>query len=346
MDPSKYFKRGSVSYVQTTQALEVIDAAERAGMKDEAVRLRSDLEASIIRAKESGWKNFSGFDMQREVISKSLPAKINAMAESQAKTQTDRFKREEDAYRENKILEVAANEFFKLGGSIDDDTVTAITEASANKDPIALSAYRNLMEQKLSAQRIAQASQLAPAEMAKRQEFDAANATKQRTIAIIDKFIDSKGKPNDLLQRSTGFGEGVGRFFGQMTSGTIGNGSDELVAQDELIRGVVTDDVLKTVQLLKPASNTDVEAIKQTRPSITTSPEQWAAYLQSMKNVLSKEVDPSKFGVQQSQLAAPAPAGAPAPAQGQPAAPTQDQKAIDAANALRAMFPTRPPVEQ
>jgi hypothetical protein len=312
MDPSKYFKRGSVSYVQTTQALEVIDAAERAGMKDEAVRLRSDLEASIIQAKESGWKNFSGFDMQREVISKSLPAKINAMAESQAKTQTDRFKREEDAYREGKIIEVAAYEFAKLGGKLDDVTVKAIDEAAKTKDSAALAAYRSLIEQKLSAQRIAQAALSAPAEMAKKQEFDAANATKQRTIALIDKFIDSKGKPNDLLQRSTGFGEGVARFFGGITSGTIGSGSDELVAQDELIRGVVTDDVLKTVQLLKPASNTDVEAIKQTRPGITTSPDQWAAYLQSMKNVLSKEVDPSKFGAQQSSPPAPTTGGVPA----------------------------------
>jgi len=296
MDPTKYFKQGSSGYVQTMQALSVIDAAEQAGMKDEAIRLRSDLEASIIRAKESGWKDFSGFDMQREMIAKSLPAQINALAASQSKTQEDQSKLEQEAYKEGKNLEIASYEFAKLGGRIDPVTVQAIDEAAKNKDPIALGAYRNLIEQKLSAQRIAQANLMAPAEMVKKQEFDAANATKQRTIAIIDKFIDSKGKPNDLLKRSTGFGEGVDRFFGSMTSGTIGSGSDELVAQDELIRSVVTDDVLKTVQLLKPASNTDVEAIKKTRPGITTSPDQWAAYLQSMKNVLSKEVDPSKFG--------------------------------------------------
>ena len=87
MDPSKYFKPGSSGYVQTMQALSVINAAEKAGLKDEANRFRSDLEASILQAKESGWKNFSGFDMQREVIVKSLPSQIAAAAEFQNKNQ-------------------------------------------------------------------------------------------------------------------------------------------------------------------------------------------------------------------------------------------------------------------
>jgi len=344
MDPTKYFKKGSAGYVQTIQALGVIDAAEQAGLKDEASKLRSDLEASIIQAKESGWKNFSGFDLQRDLITRSLPQKINAIAASQTETQKNEFKREEDAYRESKILEVSANEFFRLGGSVDQETIDAISKAAKEKDPIALGAYRNLMEQNLSAARIENAKKLAPAEMMKSQEAEAANATKQRTIQIIDKFIDKEGKPNELLKRSTGFGEGVDRFFGGITSGFVGSASDELVAQDELIRGVVTDDVLKTVQLLKPASNTDVEAIKQTRPGITTSPEQWASYLQSMKNVLSKEVDPSLLGGQ--QLKTPTQPTTQGTTSDQSVEPTQDQKAIDAANALKAMFPSRPPAKQ
>jgi hypothetical protein len=339
MDPSKYFKQGSSGYVQARQALSIIDAAEQAGLKNEANQLRSDLEASIIQAKESGWKDFSGFDLQREVISKSLPSQINAVTASQGKAQESQFKREEDAYKEAKTIEVASNELFRLGGTIAPKTIAAIAEASKARDPIALAAHRNILEANLSAARIEQAKQLAPAEMLKKQEMDAANATKQRTIEIIDKFIDKKGKPNELLKRSTGFGEGVDRFFGGMTSGAIGSASDELVAQDELIRGVVTDDVLKTVQLLKPASDTDVKAIQKTRPGITTSPEQWAAYLQSIKNVLSKDIDPNLVGIQQSQMPATAPAQGAAPTP--TTAPTQNQTLIDNTSALKALYESR-----
>jgi hypothetical protein len=336
MDPTKYFKQGSSGYVQTMQALSVINAAQQAGLTDEANRLRSDLEASIIQAKESGWKNFSGFDMQRKLIAESLPSQINAVVTSKNKTEEDRFKRSEDAYKEGKNLEVTANQYFGLGGTIDDQTMADIKKASDDKDPVALGAYRSMMEQKLSAARIEQAKQLDPVAMAKKQAMSDANATKERTIQVINRFINDKGKPKDILSRSTGFGEGVDRFFGGMTSGSFGSASDELVAQDTLIRDVVTDDVLQTVQLLKPASNTDIAAIQATRPGITTSPDQWAAYLQSMKNVLSQDVDPSKFDSEKLPE--------------ETAAPTQDEKATEAAkkateaaNKLKLMFPARQP---
>lgn len=329
MDPTKYFKQGSSGYVQTMQALSVINAAQQAGLTDEANRLRSDLEASIIQAKESGWKNFSGFDMQRKLIAESLPSQINAVATSKNKTEQDLLKRDEDAYKEGKNLEVTANQFFQLGGTIDDQTMADIKKASDDKDPVALGAYRNMMEQNLSAARIEQAKQLDPAEMAKKQAMSDANATKERTIQVINRFINEKGKPKDILSRATGFGEGVDRFFGGMTSGSFGSASDELIAQDTLIRDVVTDDVLQTVQLLKPASNTDIATIQATRPGITTSPDQWAAYLQSMKNVLSQDVDPTKFESEKSPE--------------QLVAPTQDEKATDAANKLKLLFPARQP---
>jgi len=329
MDPTKYFKQGSSGYVQTMQALSVINAAQQAGLTDEANRLRSDLEASIIQAKESGWKNFSGFDMQRKLIAESLPSQINAVVTSKNKTEADQFKRSEDVYKESKNLEVTANQYFGLGGTIDDQTMADIKKASDDKDPVALGAYRSMMEQKLSAARIEQAKQLDPVAMAKKQAMSDANATKERTIKVIDQFINDKGKPKDILTRSTGFGEGIDKFFGGMTSGAFGSASDELVAQDRLIRDVVTDDVLQTVQLLKPASNTDIAAIQATRPSITTSPDQWAAYLQSMKNVLSQDVDPSKFQPEQSP--------------DQLVAPTQDDKAKEAANKLKLLFPARQP---
>jgi hypothetical protein len=340
MDPSKYFKQGSSGYVQTAQALSVIDAAEKAGLKDEAARMRSDLEASVIRAKESGWKDFSGFDMQREVISKTLAPQINAMATSSAKAQEEQAKRDQEIYKESKNIEVTANEIYRLGGGVDQPIIDTIDRALLDKDPIGLAASRNLLEQRLSAQRIEQAKQMDPAAIAKQQELETANEQKQRTIALIDKFIDKKGSPKDILKRSTGFGEGVDRFFGKMDFGA-GSASDELVAQDELIRGIVTDDVLKTVQLLKPASNTDIEAIKETRPGITTSPDQWAAYLQSMRNVLSKEVDASKIGEQMT----PAPTTTPVPAQPDPQEEEKirNQKRIDAANSVKTLFPSRTP---
>jgi len=170
-----------------------------------------------------------------------------------------------------------------------------IKKAAAEKDPIALGAYRSQAEANLAAARIAAAKTASPADMKAAEEKKAADAVKRSTIDIIDKYITEDGKPKDILKRSTGFGSGVDRFLGGITIVPGGSEADELVAQDELIRGVVTDDVLKTVQLLKPASDTDVKAIQATRPGITTSPGQWAAYLSSIKNVMSKDIDEAKL---------------------------------------------------
>ena len=77
MNPSDYFKEGSTSYVQTKQALDVINAARAAGLP-EAEQYQKDLESSISLAKKSGWRDFSGFDATRRSIS-GLAGQVNSV---------------------------------------------------------------------------------------------------------------------------------------------------------------------------------------------------------------------------------------------------------------------------
>ena len=80
MQPSDYFKEGSEGYVQTKQALDVINAARAAGLP-EAEQYQKDLEASISLAKQSGWKDFSGFDATRKMVF-GLAPKVEAVSKA------------------------------------------------------------------------------------------------------------------------------------------------------------------------------------------------------------------------------------------------------------------------
>ena len=80
MNPSDYFKEGSTSYVQTKQALDVINAARAAGLP-EAEQYQKDLESSISLAKKSGWKDFSGFDATRKMVF-GLAPKVEAVSKA------------------------------------------------------------------------------------------------------------------------------------------------------------------------------------------------------------------------------------------------------------------------
>lgn len=85
MNPSDYFKEGSEGYVQTKQALDVINAARAAGLP-EAEQYQKDLESSISLAKKSGWRDFSGFDATRKAVFGLVP-RVEAMSQAEGSVQ-------------------------------------------------------------------------------------------------------------------------------------------------------------------------------------------------------------------------------------------------------------------
>lgn len=84
MNPEDYFKPGSEGYTQTRQALDVINAGREAGLPD-MDQYEQDLEASISLAKQSGWKQWKGFDATRQAIS-GLAPQVNAVAQQRNST--------------------------------------------------------------------------------------------------------------------------------------------------------------------------------------------------------------------------------------------------------------------
>ena len=311
MDPSQYFTAGSKGFILTKQALDTISKAENAGLSDKANQLKADLEVSIKEAQRGGWKNVSGFGAQLEVID-GLNNEINAIRSGQSKVQEQSFSKQEKTQDELKNVASSINVLSKdlndKGVIIPQSNVDSINNAVKMNDVETLKAESKLLESR-RAERISEMSKLKAAESQKLTgEMAMLNMKKQRTIKVIDKYIDSNGNAKPALNSSVGFGEGFGRSLGKITEGNvIGTSQKVMSQQDELIRDVRTDDVLNTVQLLKPASDTDVNTITETRPSITDSPGQWATYLNSMKNSLSQEVDMSKLSgtTSQSQVEIP-----------------------------------------
>tara|TARA_R110000868_G_C10826707_1_gene759037 strand:+ start:104 stop:1153 length:1050 start_codon:yes stop_codon:yes gene_type:complete len=286
-----HFDKGTEGYVMASRALSQINAARGAGLEDQANELESGFEQAILSLRRSGGQDASGFKMYLKE------------AEGLAKTASSVAKGQNELGKVISRLNVSHDEIKRLGGNIPKQNVDAIQNAAKSGDVNVLNAQLKLMDDSLAA-KISETAKLNTPEAQKfRAETAAVDATKKRTLTIIDKYVNSKGNPTETLRSATGVGEGVGRWIGGITEGVIGTSTGVMSNQDELVRDIRTDDVLKTVQLLKPASNTDVDTITKTRPSITDSPEQWASYLNSMKNVLSQDIDRAKLSGEATQVA-------------------------------------------
>ena len=85
MNPKDYFKEGSEGYVQAKQAIDTINAGREAGLPD-MDQYEQELKASIVLAKESGWKNWKGFDANRQAIN-SIAPQINSVIQEKGKLQ-------------------------------------------------------------------------------------------------------------------------------------------------------------------------------------------------------------------------------------------------------------------
>lgn len=129
MNPSDYFKEGSTSYVQTKQALDVINAARAAGLP-EAEQYQKDLESSISLAKKSGWRDFSGFDATRKAVSGLMP-RVEAMSQAEGSVQNI-----------TSGIDASIGLIRSSGGNVSEETIKAIDQAKASRNPAALKALQ------------------------------------------------------------------------------------------------------------------------------------------------------------------------------------------------------------
>ena len=86
MNPEDYFKAGTEGYVQTKQAIDTINAGRAAGLPG-MDQYENDLKASIALAKQSGWKQWKGFDATRQAIA-SIAPQVQNVVERGNKTDT------------------------------------------------------------------------------------------------------------------------------------------------------------------------------------------------------------------------------------------------------------------
>lgn len=112
MNPSDYFRDGSEGYLQTKQAIETINAGRAAGLPD-MDQYQGQLEASIKIAQQSGWKDWKGFDANRQAIAGIVP-QIQEKGKS--------------AESANK-LKATVELFQASGGKLSDDQIRALEGA-------------------------------------------------------------------------------------------------------------------------------------------------------------------------------------------------------------------------
>ena len=132
MNPSDYFKEGSEGYLQLKQAIDVINAGRDAGLPN-MDQYEQELKASVMLAKQSGWKNWKGFDANRQAIA-GLAPQVQAMG-----------KQKNEFTESANQIKATLGLFQSSGGKLNEDQIKAIQSAAENGDKTTLSAYNSLL---------------------------------------------------------------------------------------------------------------------------------------------------------------------------------------------------------
>ena len=187
MNPEDYFKAGSEGYVQTKQAIDQINAGRAAGLPD-MDQYENDLKASIALAKQSGWKQWKGFDTTRQAINGLVP-QINAFAAKQ-----------NEAASQGSQIEASRNLLKTYGIDLPPEQVAAIDLAMRNNNISELKAFNSATSARLTA---AIAEQI-PATEAEQAKIDAdkerASAAKQKAEMEKSEFENAKYSLEEALK--------------------------------------------------------------------------------------------------------------------------------------------------
>jgi len=233
MNPSDYFNEGSEGYLQTKQAIDMINAGRAAGLQG-MDQYEQELKASIAIAKQSGGKNWKGFDANRQAIA-GLAPQIQAIGK-----QKNEFT--ESAKNINATLRMFAAE----GGEISEGRAKAIGNAIQSEDSAALDAWNNLLAEEaktqaernrpvtpedqikrdLDAQKLAEAKQKAEAE-----KEELANAKKSAAETLKDKYKAIKSIKSDPNVKSA-FGIPISRLIPGTDESSLSAKVDQLSNQE------------------------------------------------------------------------------------------------------------------
>jgi len=214
MNPSDYFNEGSEGYLQTKQAIDMINAGRAAGLQG-MDQYEQELKASIAIAKQSGGKNWKGFDANRQAIA-GLAPQIQVGVEQKNKLN-------ESANNINATIRI----FEAEGGEISEGRAKAIVNALQSGNIAELDTYNNLLadeiktlaerkrpvtpEEKIKrdidAQKLAEAKQ-----KAKMEEEEFANARRSAAETLKDKYKAIKSIKNDPNIKSA-FGIPISRLM-------------------------------------------------------------------------------------------------------------------------------------
>ena len=181
MNPSDYFKEGSEGYVQTKQAIDVINAAKAAGLP-EAEQYQKDLESSISLARKSGWRDFSGFDATRKAVSGLMP-RVEAMSQAEGSVQNI-----------TSGIDASIGLIRSSGGNVSEETIKAIDQAKASRNPAALKALHENIGK--TAQEVFKQTAMPPTA---KESADAAIAKKAREDEKIAAVDDLKNQYKNII---------------------------------------------------------------------------------------------------------------------------------------------------
>lgn len=129
----EHFSKGSAGHEIASQALSQINQARDAGFNEEADRLETSLEASIINLRKSKGKDVSGFNTVLKSIG-GLAPQVQAVAKE--KNETNQVARRLDA---NMAL------FKSRGGAFTEEQISAISKAAEVGDKDLLSTFNDFV---------------------------------------------------------------------------------------------------------------------------------------------------------------------------------------------------------
>ena len=214
MNPSDYFNEGSEGYLQTKQAIDVINAGRAAGLPG-MDQYEQELKASIAIAKQSGGKNWKGFDANRQAIA-GLAPQIQAIG-----------KQKNEFTESANQIKATLGLFQASGGQLNENQIKAIQSAAESGDKTTLTAYNSLLSKQaedlmgrtlpvtpaeqtkidLDAQNLAEAKK-----KAKMEEEELVNAKRSAAETLKDKYKAIKSIKSDPNVKSA-FGIPISRLI-------------------------------------------------------------------------------------------------------------------------------------
>lgn len=255
----------------------------------------NELEAVIGKdAARAQMKLIQGGAAQGNIAQVNAALKtLNAMAVEVGKVQSNQ------AQAQNEVASLAQT-VRSLGGTVDKEAVVPENNEALTIMIDSLKKKKEREEQYAFNQANPSPTEAAQLQSVKQTENEMAAKKKSaatvvaNTITEINKYITPDGAPTLRLDKAVGAGEGVQTFLGNLpwVGAVIGNTKKTISDQKQLNLKLIQPALLESVALLRPASDTDINILKENLPKITDSKEVWVDYLKDYRDKISMLIDP------------------------------------------------------